>query len=125
MKRFLIILGLICVCILVSALSRIYENKPLQSFSIEEYSEVIQEYSYDYSFGEITSASEAKKYAEKLWLELYGLDVICEKPYCVSFDPEADVWLVEGDIPEGVFGGVAKILIQKSTGNVIAVWHER
>jgi len=43
----------------------------------------------------------------------------------VLFDEESETWLVHGTLPKNTIGGVPYILIQKSDGKVLAVWHTK
>lgn len=84
----------------------------------------------DLILGPIGNAEIAKKKAEKVWVEIYGEKVKNEEPYNVAFDEENQVWLVFGSLPKRdgngyATGGTAHILIQKSDGKVLAVWHTK
>lgn len=94
-------------------------------FNISEYSEVVIQFSSDKIVGTVQDVETAKEKAESIWIELYGDEVKEKKPYIVLFDELNEVWLVQGSLPENKFGGVPYILIQKSDGKVLAVWHDK
>lgn len=100
-------------------------NRLINYFSIEEYATEMQQFPSSASFDDVSSATKARLCASQLWVQLYGVSVLREIPYQVSFDPHNDVWLVKGSISGKSFGGTAMILISRSSGDVIAVWHDR
>lgn len=62
--------------------------------------------------------------AKAAWYPLYGKEQIDgEKPYIVT--EHVRYWTVEGSLPEGSRGGTAHIVIRKSDGKVMSVWHEK
>lgn len=75
--------------------------------------------------GPIPNAETAMAQAETIWTEIYGEQVKSKKPYQVFYDEEADVWLVTGTLPDGFNGGVPYIMIRKSDGEVLAIWHDK
>ena len=90
--------------------------------------------------GETATSRDAKKKAEAVLLEIYGKDILQQKPFHVYFDKENDTWLVVGNwfaysyrnspFPRlitwlSMSGGVAYIIIRKSDGKVLAVWHTK
>lgn len=94
-------------------------------FNVSEYSEVVIQFSSDKIVGTVQDVETAKEKVESIWIELYGDEVKEKKPYIVSFDELNEVWLVQGSLPKNKFGGVPYILIQKSDGKVLAVWHDK
>jgi|GEM_PF-1883909 len=107
------------------------EGDNVDSFSLAEYNYYIENFPLDRIVGFIDSSEDAIREAESIWIELFGEKVKKQRPYKVSFDEENQVWLVEGTLhqPDAypnvvVLGGVAYLLIQKSDGRVLAVWHE-
>lgn len=76
--------------------------------------------------GKTENAQQAKKKAEKVWVDIYGDNVSKEKsPYTVSYDEESETWLVTGSLPRYIVGGVPHIIIQENDGKVLAVWHDK
>lgn len=65
------------------------------------------------------------KKVEAVWVEIYGECIKNQKPYQGFYDRENDVWLVSGTLQTDAFGGVANILVDNNTGNVLAVWHDK
>ena len=82
----------------------------------------IEDFPSDKYLGEVLTAEDAIMHAEKEWVTLYGDEVLNDKPYAVYYDAEMDVWFVRGSLPDGYKGIVARILIQKDDGKILAVW---
>lgn len=103
----------------------IFSNKTekVKKFKLEDYNTFIGKFSSGKVLGATESAQTAKEKAEVFWVEIYGESVKDEKPYEVLFDEENQVWLVGGGLPKDMDGGVACILIKKSDGKVLGVWH--
>ena len=95
----------------------------VDGFRLTDYSDFIAEFPSEKVLGAIDSLQKAKEEAEIIWLEVYGDSVKDMKPYIVSYDGESQVWLVQGTLKKNQDGGVPCILIQKSDGKVLAVWH--
>lgn len=95
----------------------------VDGFRLTDYSDYIAEFPSEKVLGTIDSLQKAKEEAEIIWLEVYGDSVKDMKPYIVSYDEESQVWLVQGTLKKNHDGGVPCILIQKSDGKVLAVWH--
>jgi len=108
-------------------------NKPIKvgEFSISDYKEMMEEFGTNEYLesidllGEIKDEDVALKKAESVWVEWYGKEVEEKKPYIVSYDESASIWLVEGSLPRNMAGGVPYILIRKSDGKVLAIWHDK
>ncbi|MBQ4283012.1 MAG: hypothetical protein IJB96_03690 [Lachnospira sp.] len=123
-KKHMIILGVIVIIIIIGSV--IYYNRRVGEFSMEYYDYYLENFQSDITVEPIDKASDAKKAAQKIWIEKYGKDVLKDRPYVVYYDKENEVWLVEGtlliaELGMGI-GGVPGILIDKD-GNVLAVWH--
>ena len=114
------------------------EIKAVGTFKLEKYNDTIYHYENYFplekkseALGFIDSAKTAKNKAEMVWIEIYGKSIKRQKPYQVFFDETNEVWLITGSfpMPERLFksfkGGVAHILIQKSDGKVLAIWHDK
>lgn len=99
-------------------------NKDAGEFKLSDYQSFINNFPSEKMVDAIGSAAEAKKQAEKLWVEIYGESVKDNKPYIVLYDSANKVWLVKGSIPKNTIGGVPNILIQ-ADGKVLAVWHDK
>lgn len=128
-KRVAFVLGLILFVTLIGGII-IYNisKEKIKSFNLNDepyYLQAIQDFSSDKYLGEILTAEEAKEKAVNEWLNLFGDKVNNEKPYQVFFDEQNNVWLVKGSLPKGKKGGVAYILIQKSDGKILAIWHDQ
>ena len=132
MKKYIIILPLIVVTLFAFC----FFNPPYikaDTFSLDDYiypncdyHKIIEEYSSDIVLGYTPDEVTARKYAVKVWKDIYGSLSILDKPYHVSFDKENECWLVTGG-QKFVFseGGMPYIIIRKSDGNVLAVWHDK
>ena len=102
------------------------QEENLREFSLSEYNKYIEKFPYDEILGGIDTQEIAKEKAETVWVEIYGNQIKKEKkPYIVFFDSNNEVWLVTGSLPTDMDGGVPYILIQKSDGKVLAVWHDK
>lgn len=99
-----------------------------RTFLLSDYVYYIENFSSKETVGSIKSAEDAVQKAESVWLKLYGESVKKQKPYQVFYDAQSGVWLIQGTFKRYLLskkGGVAKILIKHSTGEVLAVWHEK
>ena len=123
-----IVIFVLVFLLFVGAVAYCYFNPPVVgvgTFSVNEFSEDIEKFSSNEVLGEVLTGKAAIQKAEKLWIDLYGKDIVKEKPYKVYFDEENQAWLVNGSLPYGYDGGVAYVIIRKTDGKVLAVWHEK
>jgi len=63
--------------------------------------------------------------AEEILLPIYGKDINDKKPFEATYDEEFKVWIVSGTLGKNFIGGVPNVIIQKSDGKVLAVWHTK
>ena len=129
-KRIMIICGLLLIVVLVGGIIiyNYFETARVKPFNLKDqtyYLQAIQDFPSDKYLGEISNAEQAKEKAINEWLDLFGDKINNEKPYQVFFDEENDVWLVKGSLPKWRKGGVAYILIRKSDGKILAIWHDQ
>ena len=129
-KGIIIICGILLIVLLIGGIiiNNYFEKAKVQSFSLDDqtyYLQAIQDFPSDKYLGEILNAEQAKEKAISEWLNLFGDKINNEKPYQVFFDEENDVWLVKGSLPKGRKGGVAYILMKKSDGKILAIWHDQ
>ena len=108
----------------------LFNQKPkVGQFNFDEYSNYIIDFPSNIVLGPVNNAESAKDKAQSVWLQLYGESIKDEKPYQVFFDESNEMWLVTGSMPKCLFdttkGGVANIIIRKSDGKVLAVWHDK
>ena len=108
------------------------KTEAVGTFNLENYNDIIEYYENNFptekvpeALGFVDSEKTAKGKLETVWIEIYGKSIKNKKPYNVSFDNENQVWLVQGSLPRNWDGGVPHILIQKSDGKVLAVWHDK
>jgi hypothetical protein len=72
----------------------------------------------------VADSLSAMLIAKAAWYPLYGKEKIeKEKPFQVT--EYKKYWKVEGSLPDGHLGGTAHIVIRKSDGKVMIVWHEK
>jgi hypothetical protein len=127
---------LIFVCLIIGVLFVIFllirdrNNDKFEAFSLDECNYYIENFSSDRVVGTTDNVQQAKEKAESVWIEIYGEEKTKqEKPYEVFYDEYEEVWLVMGSLPSKPFhvslGGTVCILIKKSDGKVLAVWHDR
>ena len=136
MKKKLLF-GIAIVLIIVLVVGGIYMNsfkktKAVGTFKLENYNDIVENYGNNFpsekfpdALGFIDSEKTAKEKSEIVWKEIYGESIMERKPYEVSFDDKNQVWLVQGTLPKNWLGGVPYILIKKSDGKVLAVWHTK
>lgn len=79
---------------------------------------------YEKSFGNVPDEKTAIKIAEKVLDEVYHHDCSKkEKPFVVFYNSNADAWIVNGTLPEGMDGGTGVIAIKKDTGKILLIVH--
>ncbi|MDR1564013.1 MAG: YbbC/YhhH family protein [Oscillospiraceae bacterium] len=131
MKKTIIIIASIILALILAIsgvifIPRFIEAAHVGTFTLSDYSHFMEGFESERVLGATDTAKDARQKAEKVFVEIYGKSVKEEKPFLVAFDEESQVWLVSGNWPpKGSKGGAAKILIQKSDGKVLAVWHEK
>ena len=98
-----------------------------EAFRLEDYRDTMEQFPSEESFGPITDTEFLLEKAEDLWIRIYGKDIRDQRPYLLSYDETAGVWLIRGTFPypDNYVGGVANMLVENATGNVLAVWHEK
>lgn len=111
--------------VILGSVLLVYSSVRVRPFSVDAYEEYIELFSWAHTTAPIESARDARMSAKQIWQDTYA-DVCNEshQPYVVSFDPIAEVWMVEGTNLFLHEGGVPHVLI-RSNGEVIALWHDR
>jgi len=72
--------------------------------------------------GFVPDAATAIKIAVTIWGPIFGEAKIAgEKPYHAAL--KDGIWIVEGSLPEGYLGGVARAEISKEDGRIVSVSH--
>lgn len=96
-------------------------------FRFADYQDMPEQFPSAESFGPITDTDALLEKAEALWIHIYGEKIKEQQPYLLSYDKAAGVWLIRGTFPDdpNLVGGVANMLVENATGNVLAVWHEK
>ncbi len=97
----------------------------VKNFELSNYQYYIDNFTSAENVGSITNSRDAIKKAEKIWVKLYGESVKKEKPYRLFYDEKYETWLIQGTLRSNMKGGVANILIENTTGKVLAVWHDK
>lgn len=103
------------------------KNHPpdIKAFDVSDYQYFIKNFPSEESLGSISDAKDAIIKAEAIWIKTYGERVKKEKPYQIFYDQKNGIWLIQGTLQFNMMGGVANILIENSTGKVLAIWHEK
>ena len=131
-KEWLII---ICVVLLVfitigAFFAWHYVIKPSQvyEFSLEDYTYYLEKFSSDKVAEPINNADEAREKGIAILCEAYGeKTILSQKPFIVSCDQNTNSWMISGTLPPVplILGGVAHIIIDGSSGDVLAMWHTK
>lgn len=102
-----------------------FEGDSIYTFCLTKSDKVIGALGYDPIERDIVADSlSAVLIAKAAWYPIYGKEHIeREKPFRVT--EYIKYWTVEGSLPEGYTGGTAHIVIRKSDGKVMSVWHEK
>ena len=105
----------------------IIQNKTpnVKAFEFNDYQYYIDNFSSEENVGSIIDAKDAIKKSEIIWIKLYGENIKKEKPFKVFYDAKSEIWLVQGTLRSNMMGGVANILVDNDTGNVLACWHDK
>ena len=124
-KYVLLILVFILAIVAVGVVAVIIRNNSIEvkPFNVDEYQEYIEKYPSDETVGNVDDEKDLVSKAEAILIEKYGNQIKKQKPYKVFYDEINDVWMVTGTLPSNKKGGVANIIIDNSTGKVLAVWH--
>lgn len=126
-KYVLLILVFILAIVAVGVVAVIIRNNSIEvkPFNVDEYQEYIEKYPSDETVGNVDDEKDLVKKAEAILIEKYGNQIKKQKPYKVFYDETNDVWMVTGTLPSNKKGGVANIIIDNSTGKVLAIWHSK
>lgn len=127
MKKYIVLtIVAFVVAIIIFTIFQNGTEIQVQAFDFDEYLHYVEEFPSNENCDNVSAVADVCKAAEKIWVAQYGLKVLSQKPYKVFYDSAKDVWMVTGTLPKIYdVGGTAHILIKKSTGNVLAVWHGR
>lgn len=126
MKKVLFIsISFILIAVTILFVYIYFEETEIGEFDLSDYEYCIKEFPIDKNVGDASDPKELIKKSKEIWIEIYGKSVIWERPYKVFYDSNNDVWLIHGSLPSFMAGGVAYILVEKDTGNVLAVWHDK
>ena len=124
MDKKMLILGLLLIIALSLAIFFGVKSK-----SGETDGNMLKKYGVNENFipdkGMIPDEETAKKIADAVFIQIYGDSINDKKPFDVKFDEEYKVWVVKGTLKANEIGGVPNIIIRKSDGKIIAVWHTK
>lgn len=71
--------------------------------------------------GYVPDAKTAIKIAEAIWLPIYGERIYKKKPFVAKL--QGETWVVQGNLPSQMLGGVPIAEISKKTGEILRVSH--
>jgi hypothetical protein len=102
-----------------------FEGDSIHTFCLTKSDKVLGAWGYNPIERDIvTDSLSAVLIAKAAWYPIYGKEHIeREKPFRVT--EYIKYWTVEGTLPEGYAGGTAHIVIRKSDGKVMEVWHDK
>jgi hypothetical protein len=72
--------------------------------------------------GYVPNKETAIKIAEAIWLPIYGNEIYNCKPFVAELRNDS-IWVVQGTLKTGLYGGVPYIEIQKADCKVLKVTH--
>ena len=121
---FVIFIFFVIVAAIVPFFLRELETLEVKEFDVNEYLFFIESFPSNETIGNTSNLGDVIAQVEEIWVELYGESVKNEKPYEVFYDADKGVWLIRGSLPAHRLGGVANLLLDKRSGEVLAVWHE-
>ena len=126
-KNFLLTIFILIIIFLIGFLLYLtVMNNRIFEFDLNDYRHQIDMFPSDKILGPLETPEEVKEKAVEVWNEIYGEKTIKdEKPFRVGFDENTETWMVIGSVKPFHLGGAAKIIIRKSDGKVLAVWHEK
>lgn len=122
-KRFMLLFFFIMVVIV---LAYMFPKEPeIGTFCLSDYQYYAENFSSDEKLDNASDIKELMEEVDMLWKKLYGESVKYKKPYRVFYDSQNDIWLIQASLKSNLMGGVSNILVQRSTGNVLAIWHTK
>lgn len=48
-------------------------------------------------FGKIETAEQAATIAERIWIRMYGEEIVIQRPYIVRYSKDEDIWFIYSD----------------------------
>ena len=123
---YICLTGLTCVTVITMLTANVSKEPDIGNFELTDYQSKLEEFPFEGKISPNSSPNEIVKQAGQIWEELFGKDVRHEKPYQLFYDANNRVWLVTGTLPFWYdVGGVAHMLIEEDTGEILAIWHEK
>ena len=126
-KRLMVFILILFIVLIGSAIIVIIHNKSpdINTFSVSEYQYYIDNFPSEENMGKISDSNDLLNKVEAFWINKYGERIKSEKPFQVFYDEKNEIWFVRGTLRSGLLGGVANILVENSTGRVLAVWRDK
>lgn len=128
-------LGVVVLVVVLLLIVLVVTYKPknhfvkIRSFSLNEYSDVVETYEEQHNVGNVNNASVAINVSKRLWSNKYGringieYDITRGNEILVYFDNRNDCWCVKGTLNDNELGCVPGAII-KTDGTVLAVFME-
>jgi len=118
-KILIIIISLIVLALIAGTI--IISQKQVDSFKLEDYTQIIEKHPSDKKVGVINNKNDAKKKAAEVWLEQKSTTK--NRKIKVYYDKYNDCWYIKGLLKGDRLGWNTNIII-KSNGEVLAMWLE-
>ena len=130
MKKALFVIILILIISIISIIVFFFLNNEelsIKEFKITDYQNYLktQWFSSDIVIDNANDEKALLKEVEKIFINTYGERIKKEKPFKLFYDENSNSWLVCGTISPNQDGGTACIIVDKQTGKVLALWHEK
>lgn len=93
---------------------------------VDAQGDIVEKYgSYIPKNGIVNNEGIALRIANIILYSVYGKVIDDEKPLKAEYDKTAEVLVIAGTLPKNHIGGVANLVIKKSDGGVLAIWHTK
>ena len=105
-KKIIVALSLLCIVLAaveINLLKTLYQEKSLPEAGV------------------ISNGDIAIKFAEAIWLPIYGEEIYSRLPFKTVHYVDADQWYVRGTRPEGVLGGVLEIRFNGTDASILRI----
>ncbi|WP_052266372.1 NTF2 fold immunity protein [Pedobacter kyungheensis] len=81
----------------------------------------VEQKEWDINEGYVPDSTTAIQIAQIIFVRVYGEKVLERKPFIVKL--KNGIWVVDGTLEKGMYGGVPHIEIQRSDGKIINLIH--
>ncbi|MCL1790042.1 MAG: YbbC/YhhH family protein [Peptococcaceae bacterium] len=75
--------------------------------------------------GFVPNEETAIKIAEAVWFEIYGDSIYVKQSFKAKYNVIGGYWVVTGNLPDNMYGGVPVAHIRKSDGKILYVYHSK